>query len=173
MPRVVDEDYLIREIEAIKRAQREAGPSLMGATADAIRRLVVPDSFYQRYTNQTFGAEPDGGYLSTSLTCPADVTKALITMNVAVTAYKPAATASTTMVCQPSIQGSAGALEDTRITSYPYIFILRLTMMQVRLLTNLTEGDTISLSSYIATDPALPANASNTATFQGTVLWFN
>jgi hypothetical protein len=172
-PRIMDEDYLIRRIEAIERAQRELRPSLMGATADAIRRLVVPAAIYQYYTNQTFGAEPDGGYLSTSLTTPDGFTKALVALNLSVTAYKPAATASCTMVAQPSIGGVAGALEDTRISTYPYIYILRLPMTQVRLVTGLDSGDAIDLSAYIATDPGLPANASNTAKFSGTVLWFN
>lgn len=36
VPRMVDEDYLIRRIEAIERAQRELGPSVMAAVATAL-----------------------------------------------------------------------------------------------------------------------------------------
>lgn len=48
VPTPSDEDYLLRRIEALERAQRELGPSLMAATADAIGAIikVVNDSDY-------------------------------------------------------------------------------------------------------------------------------
>jgi len=150
VPRIIDEDYLVREIEALKRQMRELGPSLMAAAGDAISTAVT----FRHYTGGDTGFAVPTPITAAVFSATVDVPAGFTQVGVLATSYISAKNQSggtsyiyARVAVGGDVSGNA-ASDPTGNGSFGTV-----TSSRANTLTGLTPGGTVSLTVLAAGSP--------------------